>query len=67
MTDWEGIVRDEGPAVWRTAQRLLGNAADADECFQETFAAAVELVRRKTEPVRQLFPGQLCLQMSWKD
>ena len=53
MTDWEGIVRDHGPSVWRTAHRLLGNRADADECFQETFAAAVELVRRNKEPVRQ--------------
>lgn len=40
--DWEAIVRDDGPAVWRTAHRLLGNRADADECFQETFAAALE-------------------------
>lgn len=52
MIDWEGIVRKDGPAVWRTAQRLLANRADADECFQETFAAALKLVRRKTEPVR---------------
>ena len=52
MIDWEGIVRQDGPAVWRTAQRLLANRADADECFQETFAAAVELARKKTELVR---------------
>ena len=45
MIDWEGIVREHRPAVWRTAHRLLGNRADADECFQETFAAAVEWVR----------------------
>ena len=51
MIDWEGIVRSEGPAVWRTAHRLTGNRADADECFQETFAAAVEVVRRHSEPV----------------
>jgi RNA polymerase sigma-70 factor (ECF subfamily) len=52
LIDWEGIVREDGPAVWRTAQRLLANRADADECFQETFAAAVELARKKSEPVR---------------
>jgi RNA polymerase sigma-70 factor (ECF subfamily) len=52
VIDWEGIVRDEGPAVWRTAQRLLGNRADADECFQETFAAAVEWARKTSQPVR---------------
>jgi len=53
MIDWERIVRDDGPAVWRTAERLLGNRADADECFQETFAAALEFTQRvKREPVR---------------
>src|SRR5688572_29122253 len=52
MIDWEGIVREEGPAVWRTAQRLLANRADADEVFQETFAAALQLVRRQNDPVR---------------
>jgi RNA polymerase sigma-70 factor, ECF subfamily len=50
MTDWPTIVRDHGPAVWRTARRLLGHDADAADCFQQTFAAAVELDRR--EPVR---------------
>src|SRR6187399_1779915 len=53
MTDWESIVRDHGPAVWRTAHRLLGNRADADECFQETFADAVEFTRRRIAPVRE--------------
>src|SRR5688572_25267646 len=52
MIDWECIVREHRPAVWRTAHRLLGNHADADECFQETFAAAVEVVRSSGTPVR---------------
>jgi len=49
--DWEGIVRDDGPAVWRAAYRLLGNTADADECFQEAFAAALQISQRN-DPVR---------------
>jgi RNA polymerase sigma-70 factor (ECF subfamily) len=36
--------------VWQTAYKLLGNTADADECFQETFLAALEVARR--EPVQ---------------
>ena len=52
MIDWEGIVREHRPAVWRAAYRLLGNRADADECFQETFAAAVAFVRASRHPVR---------------
>jgi len=46
MPDWETIIRDEGPAVWQTAYRLVGNRADADECMQETFMAAVVYARR---------------------
>jgi RNA polymerase sigma-70 factor (ECF subfamily) len=46
MTDWEGILRDESPAVWRTLWRLLGHRADVDECFQETFLRALDYARR---------------------
>jgi RNA polymerase sigma-70 factor, ECF subfamily len=47
MPDWNEIVRRDGPAVWRTAYRLLNNSADADECFQEVFVAALEVSRRE--------------------
>ena len=50
MTDWEAIVEREGPAVWRTVYRLLGRRADAEDCFQETFLAALRLWGR--QPVR---------------
>jgi RNA polymerase sigma-70 factor (ECF subfamily) len=43
--DWETILRDDGPAVWRTAWRVLGSDSDADECFQETFVAALEYAK----------------------
>lgn len=46
MIDWEGILSQDGPAVWRTAWRVLGNRADADEVFQETFVAAVTYSRK---------------------
>lgn len=41
MTDWDAIVREYGPLVWRTACRLLTREADAADCFQKTFLAAV--------------------------
>lgn len=47
MEDWDEILSREGAAIWRTAYRLLGNRADADECFQETFLGAVRLARRQ--------------------
>src|SRR5512143_4335566 len=49
-------MRDHGPAVWRTAYRLLANHSDAADCFQETFLAAFEIACR--EPVRNV-PGLL--------
>lgn len=56
MIDWDLLVRHEGPAVWRTAYRLLRNRADADECYQETFLAALKVSNR--QPVRN-WPGLL--------
>jgi DNA-directed RNA polymerase specialized sigma24 family protein len=43
MADWSEVVRRHGPLVWRTAYRLLSHEADAADCFQRTFLAAVEL------------------------
>jgi RNA polymerase sigma-70 factor (ECF subfamily) len=42
MPDWPAIVEQFGPLVWRTAYRLLGNHADAADCFQRAFVSAVE-------------------------
>jgi RNA polymerase sigma-70 factor, ECF subfamily len=50
--DWQTIVNENGPLVWRTAYRLLANHADSADCFQETFLAALELSRR--QPVRNM-------------
>jgi RNA polymerase sigma-70 factor (ECF subfamily) len=52
MVDWKLIVSEHGPAVWRTAYRLLADRADADDCFQETFADALSYTRRDKGPVR---------------
>lgn len=56
VIDWQIIIEKHGPAVWQTAYRLLGNNADAADCFQETFVCALEVSRR--EPVRS-FPALL--------
>jgi RNA polymerase sigma-70 factor (ECF subfamily) len=49
MPDWPAILDEHGSCVWRTAYRIVGNRADADECFQEAFLAALTLSRR--EPI----------------
>jgi RNA polymerase sigma-70 factor (ECF subfamily) len=53
---WEDIVDRHGSLVWRCARRLLGNDADAADCYQEAFAAALAVARR--EAVRN-WPGLL--------
>ncbi len=47
MPNWQQIVEREGPAVWRTVYRIVGNRADGDEVFQEAFLAAWEVSRRE--------------------
>ena len=47
MVDWQVIIEKHGPAVWQTSYRLLGNHADAADCFQETFVSALEFCRRQ--------------------
>jgi RNA polymerase sigma-70 factor (ECF subfamily) len=47
VIDWQVIIEKHGPAVWQTSYRLLGNHADAADCFQETFVSALEFCRRQ--------------------
>ena len=47
MANWQVIVEKHGPAVWQSAYRLLGNGADASDCFQETFISALAVWRRQ--------------------
>ena len=47
VIDWQMIVKKHGPAVWQTAYRLLGNHADAADCFQETFVSALKVSRKQ--------------------
>jgi RNA polymerase sigma-70 factor, ECF subfamily len=48
MIDWDAIVAREGPSVWRTVYRIVGHRADAEDCFQETFLAALSVWRRES-------------------
>jgi len=47
--DWKTILERDGPTAWRAAYRLLGNAADAEDCLQDAVLAAMQLSRR--EPI----------------
>jgi RNA polymerase sigma-70 factor, ECF subfamily len=47
MTDWSQIVREHGPAVWRTAYRLLNHDSDAADCFQRAFVSALAVANKQ--------------------
>jgi RNA polymerase sigma-70 factor, ECF subfamily len=40
VNDWDRLVREYGPAVYATAWRILGHAADAEDVVQEAFLQA---------------------------
>lgn len=52
MTDWKTTIETYGPDVWKAVFRIVGNEADAHDCFQETFLAAVQAAGRK--PIRNM-------------
>jgi hypothetical protein len=49
MTDWSQVVQEHGPLVWRTAYRLLGNEADAADCFQRAFVFRITTLGDRKE------------------
>jgi RNA polymerase sigma-70 factor, ECF subfamily len=40
VIDWQAIVNEHGPQVWRTIYRLVSHREDALDCYQETFLQA---------------------------
>lgn len=40
--DWQLVLTDHGPAVWRKVRALLGNDADARDCYQNVFLEALK-------------------------
>lgn len=54
--NWDDIVAQYGPLVWRTVYRVVGCDADAADCYQEAFAAALSISTR--EEVKN-WPGLL--------
>ncbi|MBL8797399.1 MAG: sigma-70 family RNA polymerase sigma factor [Planctomycetia bacterium] len=50
MINWDHLVREHGPAVARTAWRILGHAADTEDVVQDVFLEAHRALR--TQQVR---------------
>lgn len=43
MTNWEAIVHEHGPSVYRTAWRILRHSEDCEDVFQDVFVEAHRL------------------------
>lgn len=48
--EWDQIVEQYSPIVWRTVTRLVPEPADAADCLQRTFISAWELSQK--QPIR---------------
>jgi RNA polymerase sigma-70 factor, ECF subfamily len=48
VIDWQAIVAEHGPSVWRTVLRLVSHREDALDCYQETFLQASNYAARQT-------------------
>jgi RNA polymerase sigma-70 factor (ECF subfamily) len=55
-TNWTRLVREHGPLVYRTAWRILGHTADAEDVVQDVFLQMHQW--EQTRPVRSM-PGLL--------
>lgn len=47
MSEWQITIEEHGSRVWNIVYRILGNEADASDCFQEVFLAAVKASRKR--------------------
>lgn len=45
--NWQQILTDFGPPVWRTLRCLLGNEADARDCYQTVFLEGFQYSQEK--------------------
>ena len=48
MIDWQAIVAEHGPQVWRTVYRLVSDREDALDCYQDTFLHAAQYAANRT-------------------
>ena len=54
MESWKIAIEKHGSRVWNIVYRIVGNEADASDCFQEVFLSAVKSSRK--QKIRNMGP-----------
>jgi len=60
MPEWEAIVRRHSERVWQITRRVLGNEADAADCFQDVFAEAIRTIDERQAETIENWEAFLC-------
>ena len=47
MPDWESLVRESGPIVYRTSWKILRNAEDAEDVLQDVLLELFQMLKRR--------------------
>ncbi len=47
MPDWESLVRESGPIVYRTAWKILRNSEDAEDVLQDVLLELFQMLKRR--------------------
>jgi RNA polymerase sigma-70 factor (ECF subfamily) len=62
LGSWNITIEEHGARVWNIIFRIVGNKADASDCFQEVFLAAVKSSRKRKIRNMQAFLSLLATQ-----
>lgn len=62
MINWTSTIEEHGPRIWNIVYRILGNEADASDCFQEVFVTAVKTSRKQKIRNMQAFLSRVATQ-----
>lgn len=46
MSNWDAVISEHGPTVWRVCWRLLADRSVVEDAFQDTFVAAIQFAKK---------------------
>ena len=46
MPNWDAVIAEHGPTVWRVCWRLLADREAAEDAFQDTFVSVIQFASK---------------------